>query len=312
MTTYKTISPNDVVAILAERYWKENSASTSLRSLVRGVSAVIAGGQPKATVYLSTPPVQESRERIAKLTGEGIQLAFEYVGAFQFTSVGAKLRRKEGYSGRMAAYVQGADNKYYALTCGHVLQGEPQIDAPCDVVIEGNHHLAKFAVKHVFDFNPDGENFIDGALAELHSSAIAPKNILPDGSVLHPHFAKYSDGTEITHAIAHGKKGKILSSSATILVTVGTSEVRLNEMIIAKSSDGKQFVSQGDSGSLFVKTSDNHPLGMLLAKAKSMTGTGGFAAPSDLAVICPLDRTLDRLKEEPEAVGHYPGPYKLI
>ena len=304
MSLYE-MTPAEAVKRLTGIFW--NNRQAPLRPLVRGLAGSIgANRKPKVTIYLSQPVTGELTKQLTALSA-GVQVEFESIGAFHFTSVGAKLRRKEGYSGRMAAFVQGGDGRYYALTCGHVLQGEPSTDGPSDVLIAGAHHPAKFAVKNVFDFNPNGVNLIDGALAELYPSAVPPMNHLPDGSHLPLDFAAYADGDEITHAIEGGKTGKITSTTATLLVTAGVSELTVNDMIIAKSSDGLQFVQQGDSGSLFVKTADNRPLGVLLAKAKSSANGG-----SDLAVICPIERTLDLLKDEPEAIGHYPGPYKLV
>ncbi len=299
--SYQEKNPAEFVKRLSREIWNEKK---SLRSLIRGFSASSRKGT--LTVYLSQPATEAVRKRLASLTG-GMDLTFEMVASFHFTAVGSKLRRREGYSGRMAAYVRGADGRHYALTCGHVLQGVPRTSLPPDVLIQGNHHPAKFAVKSVFDFNPNGENRIDGALAQLYPSAIPPHNHLPDGSPLPTDFAVYAEGDEITHAVPDGKKGKIESTVATMLVTVGASEVMLNDMILARSTDGSQFVQQGDSGSLFVKTGDQRPLGMLLAKAKSSDG-----GPSDLALICPLERTLDLLSQEPMAREHYPGPYRLI
>jgi len=308
--SYYEITPADAVKKLTGTFW--TSPQAPLRALVRGVAASIsANGRTKATVYLSRPSTEEVAKQLTALSA-GVEVSFEYVGAFHFTGVGAKLRRREGYSGRMAAFVQGSDSRYYALTCGHVLQGEPSTRLENDVLIAGSHHPAKFAVKSVFDFNRNGENRIDGGLAELYPSAVPPRNHLPDGSHLPTDFATYSDGDNVTHAVDGGKQGKITSTVATLLVTAGVSELTVNDMIIAKSDDGLQFVKQGDSGSLFVKTADNRPLGILIAKAKSMLVGAGLTKPSDLAIICPIERTLDLLKDEPGAIGHYPGPYQLI
>ena len=307
--SYQEITPAEAVKKLTEVFW--NNPKASLRTLVRGVAASEKGD--KATLYLSQPVTEGLKKQLTALRPSGfdIPLDFEYVCAFHFTGVGAKLRRREGYSGRMGAFVKGSDGRYYALTCGHVVQGEPHPDMANDVLIEGSHHPAKFAVKRVFDFRPSGVNLIDGALAELYPSAVPPLNTMPDGSLLPTSFASYGVGVVVRHAIPNGKEGQILSTSATLLVTVGTSEVTLNDMIIAGTSDGSQFVQQGDSGSLFVRQDNGRPIGILLAKAKSMTASGQ-SVPSSLAIVCPLQRTLDMLKDEPEAIGHHPGPYILV
>ena len=193
-----------------------------------------------------------------------------------------------GFFGTLGAVVQtgdGAGDSKYILSCNHVMAVNGRVPDGAKIVLSefvGNQQQLADPDQFV-RLTSDGTNAVDCALAKLTSSSPAsltsPANTLRSVGVpaLDMQVEKVGAGTGST-------KGTIVDVDVDLYVDYSFGTFRFeNQVMIDSGSDGTDFATVGDSGSLIVDTGTGQAVAMIFA------GSGRFA------VACPLQAVLQQL-----------------
>lgn len=172
--------------------------------------------------------------------------------------------------------------EHYILSNNHVM-ADSNAGVRGDLIIQqgtadgGNSTKSKYAIAHLSDFEPivfnGPANAIDAAIAKVDNMDDCDANIIQINRVGNPpnkasidlEVHKYGRTTEYT-------TGKVTDLSADIWVDygdLGTSLPAWFEDQITVQSESGNFSDGGDSGSLILTKTGNHPVGLLFAGSNS-------------------------------------------
>jgi hypothetical protein len=197
----------------------------------------------------------------------------------------------EGFIGTLGAVVKNGDNDQYILSCNHILAVNGRVPKHADIVsaefVGTEQTIAKPG--RFIEFQRDGNNSVDCAVAPTLSNTV--QATFPAGFALSPggpadptprmNVTKFGAATERTY-------GNIVDIDADLNIDYSFGTFRFDHQVIIESGkDNEPFATAGDSGSIVVDTSTNRAVAMI------------FAASGRFAVACPLQKVLDRFKEEP-------------
>lgn len=210
----------------------------------------------------------------------------------------------EGFTGTLGAVVTDGTDRY-VLSCNHVLRVNGRVpDAAHIVSAEFVGTEDKIAEPGVFvPLSYDGGNPVDCAVALLPKG---PSELLPKGTrevqAAFPGGLTLSSNGPITPvpnmkvtkvgATTHRTDGIVVDVHADLYVDYSFGTFLFEQQIMIEGgTDGYDFASGGDSGSIVVDTETNQPTAMI------------FAASGSFAVACPLSTkygtgVLDQLERQ--------------
>ncbi|MEZ5352254.1 MAG: hypothetical protein R2762_06420 [Bryobacteraceae bacterium] len=187
-------------------------------------------------------------------------------------------------SGTLGAFVKDTEGTAYILSCNHVLSANGRVNsesavlspAPVDVFDVGKTTEVAKEIQHV-PLETAGENEVDCAVAGLTGYRLADIEEIPT--------KKPALGDKVVQLGKQQTTGKIVDLQATLIVDYSFGSFRFkNQILIQSDPAGGPFALDGDSGALVVGKDDESAVGLL------------FAPAGDLAVACPIDRVLEKLK----------------
>jgi hypothetical protein len=231
------------------------------------------GGVPTDVIesgrfYALSTPIAQKRLRPAR---GGCSVGFKFSGA------------KAGYvmAGTMGTLVTDEAGKRFILSNNHVLANENALPLGSPIFQPGlldggdpsTDQIAKLRKFVKIKVSP-AMNHVDAAIAELTSSGLAVRTILPKVGAL-------KSTTPIAAAVGmavhkHGRttgyrRGRIVDVAADVNITYDFGVARFTDQVVIVGDGGTSFSGAGDSGSLIVTRPGGRATGLLFAGSASHT-----------------------------------------